>query len=65
MNILKNMEFIFIIALALTCVTAFAAAPVAHKSAPVAQLDAPMATVVITGKRMSAAEKAAFHATGA
>lgn len=61
MNIAKNMEAIFIAAVALTCVTAFAsnAAPAVRGTrAEVALSTGKMATVVITGKRLSAAEKA-------
>jgi hypothetical protein len=64
MNIAKNMEIIFLVALALVSATslASAAAPVRHRAtAPTAlHLDAaaPMAVVTITGKRLSAAQKA-------
>ena len=63
MNIAKNMEVIFIVALALVCATglASAAAP-AHRSAASVVLQsataAPMAVVTITGKRLTAAQKA-------
>jgi hypothetical protein len=67
MNIAKNMEVIFIAALALASVTSLANASVpAHRSAaPVAQQAtpaAPMTVVTITGKRLSAAQKAQLGA---
>lgn len=65
MNIAKNMEAIFLTAVALASVTTFATA-----STPVQRTDAPaltqvtadtnMTVVTITGKRLSAAEKAAL-----
>ena len=63
MNIAKNMEVIFIAALALVSVTSLAnaAVPARHPVAPVAvqvQSIAPMTVVTITGKRLSAAQKA-------
>ena len=63
MNIAKNMEVIFIAALALASVTSLAnaAVPVRHAVSPVAvqvQSAAPMTVVTITGKRLSAAQKA-------
>jgi hypothetical protein len=68
MNIAKNMEFIFIAALALELATAGlanAAAP-AHRSAAPAAMQAapaaPMTVVTITGKRLSAAQKAQLDA---
>lgn len=63
MNIAKNMEIIFIAALALVSATtlASAAAP-AHRAVAPAALQAvstaPMAVVTITAKRLSAAQKA-------
>jgi hypothetical protein len=63
MNIAKNMEVIFIAAIALASVTglASAAAP-AHRTVSHAALQAdataPMAVVTITGKRLSAAQQA-------
>ena len=67
MNIAKNMEALFVIAIALAGATSFAsaaapkfhAAPNARLSAAVADASA-MQTVVIVGKRLSAAEKAAL-----
>jgi hypothetical protein len=64
MNIAKNMEIIFLVTLGLVSATslASAAAPVRHHAtSPVAlRVDAavPMAVVTITGKRLSAAQKA-------
>lgn len=65
MNIAKNMEVIFIAALALASATglAHAAVPARHVANPVVQQAvavAPMAVVTITGKRLSAAQKAAL-----
>ena len=65
MNIAKNMEVIFIAALALASATglAHAAVPAHHAANPVVQQTvavAPMAVVTITGKRLSAAQKAAL-----
>ena len=63
MNIAKNMEAIFIAAVALASVTTLATASApAHRfeASPVVQAasDANMQVVTITGKRLSAAEKA-------
>jgi hypothetical protein len=63
MNIAKNMEIIFLAALALACATSLANAAVpAHRAiAPVAlhtEATVPMTVVTITGKRLSAAQKA-------
>jgi hypothetical protein len=63
MNIAKNMEIIFIAALALVSATslASAAAPGRRTVSPMvlqAQAPAPMTVVTITGKRLSAAQKA-------
>lgn len=65
MNIAKNMEAIFLAAIALASVTTFATA-----STPVQRIDPPaftqaaadmnMTVVTITGKRLTAAEKAAL-----
>lgn len=68
MNIAKNMEIIFIAALALVSATTLANAAVpAHRAAPTAPVSAriavqatPMAVVTITGKRLNAAQKAAL-----
>ncbi|MES3021958.1 MAG: hypothetical protein V4857_10290 [Pseudomonadota bacterium] len=64
MNILKNMELVFIVALALTAVTAIAASPAAPARAPVAApavqvVDTGMTTVVVSAKRLTPAQKAA------
>ena len=63
MNIAKNMEIIFIVALALVSATSLAnaAAPAHRTASPVAlhaEPAAPMTVVTITGKRLSAAQKA-------
>jgi hypothetical protein len=61
MNIAKNMEAIFFVAIALVSVTGFATAsadaPASRASA--AAFEAPMQVVTVTAKRLSAAEKAA------
>jgi hypothetical protein len=67
MNIAKNMEIIFIAALALASATSLAGAAVpAHRSSAPAALQAvaaaPMTVVTITGKRLSAAQKAQLGA---
>ena len=67
MNIAKNMEIIFIAALALVSATslASAAAPAHRSTSPVVQqavAAAPMTVVTITGKRLSAAQKARLGA---
>jgi hypothetical protein len=62
MNIAKNMEFVFIIAVALTCITAFAA-PAKTVTAPqVVTTSAKMITVTVTTKRLTAAQKAQLGA---
>ncbi len=61
MNVLKNMETIFVIAVALTLsANAFAKAPAA--TAPTIANNTKMIKVVITGKRLSPAEKAQLAA---
>lgn len=65
MNIAKNMEAIFIIAVALIGATGLARAAVHEQAALVQQAAvqsgaAPMAVVTITAKRLSAAQKAAL-----
>ncbi len=62
MNILKNMEAIFIVAVALSCATAFAAPAPVQARAPQAASNAKMIKVVITGKRLTAAQKAQLPA---
>ena len=66
MNIAKNMEIIFIAALALVSAStlAYAAVP-SHRAAPAAAVTVTtpattMAVVTITAKRLSAAQKAAL-----
>ena len=62
MNIAKNMELIFVAALALASMTGLAhAAARSHMSGPpeVVKVGAPVMTVItVTAKRLSAAEKA-------
>ncbi len=59
MNILRNMEAIFIVAVAaLTCLSAFAAPTMVHAPAHQATGNSKMIKVVITGKRLSPLQKA-------
>lgn len=61
MNIAKNMEVIFVAAIALASVTGFAsaAAPALHAARVAATpFDGKMQVVTIVGKRLGAAEKA-------
>ena len=63
MNISKNMEAIFIIAIALTCITAFSAIPAPRTIAQTAISSGDQASitvVTITAKRLTAAQKAAL-----
>jgi hypothetical protein len=66
MNIAKNMEFIFVAAIALAGLTSIATAAVPKfRAAPaalvqVAANDVNMNTVIVVGKRLSAAQKAAL-----
>lgn len=65
MNIAKNMEAIFLAAVALASVTTIATAstPTQRIAAPAfvqAAADTDMTVVTITGKRLTAAEKAAL-----
>lgn len=65
MNIAKNMEAIFLTAIALASVTTFATASIpAQRIDPPAitqaDVDTNMTVVTITGKRLTAAEKAAL-----
>jgi|CXWL01.2.fsa_nt_gi hypothetical protein len=61
MNLTKNMEVVFIAALALAGFTTFATADVVTAT-PAASVSAPekIATVVISTKRLTAAQKAAL-----
>ncbi len=61
MNIAKNMEVIFIAAIALVSATSFAtaSAPVAPVARAAAPMEASMQVVTVSAKRLSAAEKAA------
>ncbi|NHZ35170.1 hypothetical protein [Massilia rubra] len=65
MNIVKNMEAVVIAAVALTFVTAMASAEAprarsAAQTVPAAAIkaDSEMTTIVVTGKRLTAAQKA-------
>jgi hypothetical protein len=58
MNIAKNMEAIFIVAIALSCVSAFAAVPHKKVHTQVVANSDNMISVTIVGKRLSAAQKA-------
>lgn len=64
MNVLKNFEAVFVAAAALAIVTSYATAtpPVLYVAADavVTKADANMPTVVVSAKRLSAAEKAAL-----
>ena len=69
MNVLKNMEIIFVAAASLAVVTSYAtaSAPVLHVSADsvatvatVAAAPAKMPVVIVAAKRLTAAEKAAL-----
>ena len=61
MNVLKNMEAIFVVAFALVSATSFATAaiPAAHVPAKVeVSKDAEMVVLTITAKRLTPAQKA-------
>jgi hypothetical protein len=65
MNIAKNMELIFVAAIAIVSMTGLATASVGtHKVAPIEVVKvgaAPeMVVITVTGKRLTAAEKAAL-----
>lgn len=66
MNVLKNMEIIFVVAASLAVVTSYATASTPVIAMPAAAVassaaaPAKMPVVVIAGKRLSAAEKAAL-----
>jgi biopolymer transport protein ExbD len=67
MNVLKNMELIFVVAASLAVVTSYATAsapvinvPAAAVAATAPATDAKMAVVVVAAKRLTAAEKAAL-----
>lgn len=68
MNIVKNMEAVVIAAVALTFVTAMASAEAprtraAAQATPAAiKADSEMTTIVVTGKRLTAAQKAKLAA---
>jgi hypothetical protein len=60
MNIARNMEAIFLVTIALTCATAFAATPVKRSaSTPTAIITSDEITVVtVTARRLTPAQKA-------
>ena len=60
MNILKNMELIFLVAVVLAGITTLASAsmPVAHAPAKAALARGDIQVVTITARRLTAAEKA-------
>ncbi len=61
MNIARNLEAIFLIAVVLTCATtAIAASTTSHGVSAQPVNDGRTAVVTIVGKRMSATEKAQF-----
>lgn len=64
MNVLKNMEIIFVVAAALgaagSYVTTRTPASAVAPAAVIAQADGAMAVVTVKAKRLSAAEKAAL-----
>jgi hypothetical protein len=63
MNVLKNMEAIFIVAVALSfSAAAIAKEPVRAAKAPTVANSSKVYKVVITGKRLSKAEKAQLAA---
>ena len=63
MNILKNMEVVFIVAVALSAVSAFAKAPAPRTAtAPAITATTKMITVVVPGKRPVDAQKAQMAA---
>jgi hypothetical protein len=63
MNIARNMEAVFLLALALSGVSAFAAVPLKHMTAAQAvSTGSKMAVVTITAKRLTPAQKAQLGA---
>lgn len=65
MNIARNMEAIFLVTLALTCATAYAASPVQRTDATpavVATNSSEMTVITVTAKRLTAAQKAQLGA---
>lgn len=60
MNLIKNMEAVFVALVILSGVATFATANVVPATAPAAQTPATgqMATVVVSAKRLTAAQKA-------
>ena len=62
MNIARNMEAIFIVAIALTGLGAFATKPAVPRASLEVTSAENMVVVTHVGKRLSAAEKASFDA---
>jgi hypothetical protein len=60
MNLVKNMEAVFVAMVVMAGVATYATAEVAPAPAPVAQAEAAskIATVVVSAKRLTAAQKA-------
>jgi hypothetical protein len=58
MNILRNMEALFIVAVALTCASAYAAPSAVRTPAQTTVSSAKMIKVIVVGKRLSAVQKA-------
>lgn len=59
MNVLKNMEFVFVVGFGLACSAAYVSspAPAPQPGASVAYADGKMAVVIVSAKRMTAAQK--------
>ncbi len=62
MNIARNMEAIFIVAIAAASLTAFASVPAAPHAKPAVVNADQIVTVVVSGKRLSAIQKADLQA---
>jgi hypothetical protein len=58
MNLIKNMEAVFVAVVILAGLATFATAKVTPAPAPAAQAESKMATVVVSTKRLTAAQKA-------
>lgn len=63
MNVVKHMEAIFLVALSLACVVAFAATPPAS-TANGFERSAQVPSLIITAKHMTAKEKAGYDLRG-
>lgn len=62
MNIARNMEAIFIVAIAAVGLSAVATLPAAPRHTPTVVNAEKMVTVTVPGKRLSALQKADLHA---